>query len=195
MSAGNMPGLARLIEFHRQKSHIVRQLIEGQETAVSSRPGRPVNDNDNGGEQDCPVLHEAIGHLRPDQMRREHIPQAIAEMEEILRATERSADEIMSKAEELMEKEEAMDGAIAILEACAFQDLVGQRASKVRKLLESLEERFHSLVHETGVPDRFDDIDEDELAEERRRKELILHGPQMSGEGVSQDEIDALLAS
>jgi chemotaxis protein CheZ len=54
---------------------------------------------------------------------------------------------------------------------------------------------MHSLVHETDVEDSFEHMDEDELLEERRRKELILHGPQMSGEGVSQDEIDALLGA
>ena len=36
---------------------------------------------------------------------------------------------------------------------------------------------------------------EEEMEEERRRKELILHGPQLTGEGVSQDEIDALLGA
>jgi chemotaxis protein CheZ len=32
-----------------------------------------------------------------------------------------------------------------------------------------------------------------ETDEERRKRELILHGPQHSGEGVSQDDIDAML--
>ena len=32
----------------------------------------------------------------------------------------------------------------------------------------------------------------EETEAERRRRELILHGPQHKGEGVSQDDIDAL---
>jgi len=33
-----------------------------------------------------------------------------------------------------------------------------------------------------------------ETAEEKRQRELILHGPQHAGEGVNQADIDALLA-
>ena len=70
-------------------------------------------------------------------------------------------DVIMSKAENLMELEPAMDDAISILEACSFQDIVGQRLAKVTELLETLEERFHSLVHETGIADKLDAVSDE----------------------------------
>ncbi len=181
-----MPGLARLIEHHKTKSHILKTILDNN---LASGPVMAA------GEEGCTVLQDAIGQLRPDQLRRQSIPEAIAELREIAAMTENSVDMIMQKTETLMELEPALDDAMEILQACSFQDIAGQRLAKVTQLLENLEERLHSLVHETGIDDRFDAIDEDELEAERRRKELILHGPQMDGEGVSQDEIDALLGA
>ncbi len=186
MVTGKGLGLAQLIDFHKKKSHILRSILD------TSLSGKAANANEG---ENCPVLHEAIGHLRPDELRRQSIPDAIAELREIRAMTENSVDQIMSRAETLMENEGSMDDAVSILEACSFQDIVGQRLSKVTELLDSLEERFHSLVHETGIADSLEGMGEEELEEERRRKELILHGPQLTGDGVSQDEIDALLGA
>jgi chemotaxis protein CheZ len=181
-----MPGLARLIEFHKEKSHIMRSVLE-----VSLKDGSNRQSDENG----CTVLHDAIGQLRPDQMRRHSIPAAISELREIRSMTENSVETIMEKTEPLMDLEPALDNAMAIFEACGFQDIAGQRLAKVTELLVTLEERFHSLVHETGVADTTDALGDEELEIERRRKELILHGPQFTGDGVSQDEIDALLGA
>lgn len=181
-----MPGLARIVEFHKKNAHILRSVLDislGKDTKGERVP------------QGCTVLQDAIGQLRPDQLRRQSIPEAIAELREIRTITESSVETIMARTEALMEIDPAFDDAMEILQACSFQDIAGQRLAKVTQLLENLEERLHSLVHETGIDDCLDAIDEDELEAERRRKELILHGPQMSGEGVSQDEIDALLGA
>ena len=181
-----MPGLARLIEFHKEKSHIIRSVLN---TNLEDNPKVEVE------AKPCPVLHEAIGELRADQLRREHIPDAIAQLKEIRAVTEQSVDVIMEQAEVAMDKETTMNGAVSILEACSFQDLVGQRVSKVSELLENLEERFHGLINETGIADNMETIGDEELAIESRRKELILHGPQLTGVGVTQEEIDALLGA
>lgn len=181
-----MPGLARLIEFNKEKSYIFQELLlaeDGPCRAVKPEHGY------------CSVISDKVGQLRPHQLRREHLPQALEELQEIRRATEQSVDLIMGKAEVLMEQEANMDDAVSILEACSFQDLVGQRISKVTELLKSLEMRFEGLLNEIGVEDNFDAVDDDELDAERRRKELILHGPQSGDEGVSQDDIDALLGA
>ncbi len=182
-----MPGLAQLIRLHKKKNHILRSVLDRNlendtfDEAVAS--------------EGCTVLQDAIGHLRPDQLRRRSIPEAIAELREIGTINESSVETIMTRSETLMEVEPAFEDAMEILQACSFQDIAGQRLSKVTELLENLEERMHSLVHETGIDDSPDAIGEEEMEIERRRKELILHGPQLTGEGVSQDEIDALLGA
>lgn len=186
MTAGRMPGLAQLIELHKEKSHILRSVLDLNLKHV------PANDV---GEKECVDLQEAVGHLKADQLRKHSIPDAIAELREVGTLTESTVDTIMSKAETLMEQDEALDDAMAILEACSFQDIVGQRLSKVTELLEILEERMHCLAHETGIADNAAALCDKELEIEMRRKELILHGPQLTGNGVTQDEIDALLGA
>ncbi len=186
MTPNKMLSLSQLIETHKKKSHILQSLL-----GISLRAGTKKEQDG----QPCTALQDAIGQLRPDQMRRLAIPEAIAELHEIGKLNEYSVNLIMEKAESLMEHEPALDDAMEILQACSFQDIAGQRLAKVTELLETLEERFHSLVHETGVEDSLDTMGEEELDIERRRKEQILHGPQLTGDGVSQDEIDALLGA
>lgn len=78
----------------------------------------------------------------------------------------------------------------AVFEACAFQDITGQRVTKVVKLLMFIEERVNSLVSIWG---------EDELASttvaeaEKGEYEKYLNGPQLKGGGVSQADIDRML--
>ena len=186
MTPNKMLSLSQLIETHKKKSHIMQSLLDISLSAEGAS-------GENG--ENCTVLHDAIGQLRPDQMRRRAIPEAISELREIGKLNENCVNLIMEKTESLMEHDEALDDAMEILQACSFQDIAGQRLAKVTDLLEMLEERFHSLVHETGVEDSLDAMGDDELEAERRRKELILHGPQLTGDGVSQDEIDALLGA
>jgi len=138
-------------------------------------------------------LRQAVGRFAPTRLRSEQIPDALAELEEIRLQTEQSANVIMERAEALMDS--SMDEAVGILEACAFQDIVGQRIGKVVEILQSMGTRLDDLIDETGVSDSVPLASDSEPEAERRRRELILHGPQLTGEGVSQDEIDALLGA
>lgn len=76
-----------------------------------------------------------------------------------------------------------------ILEACSFQDITGQRVSKVVKSVTYVEERVNALISVWG---------KDELAkvevegEEKSDDEKLLAGPQMEGQGLDQAAIDAL---
>ncbi|MCF6199412.1 MAG: protein phosphatase CheZ [Hyphomicrobiaceae bacterium] len=192
MAADRMPGLAQLIELHERNSHILRSVLD---VKIGDKPLENEVLKEDAKTEGCTALQEAIGQLRPDQLRRQSIPEAIAELREIGNITEKSVEVIMARTEALMDIDPAFEDAMEILQACSFQDIAGQRLAKVTQLLENLEERLHSLVHETGIDDCMDAIGEDELEAERRAKELILHGPQLTGEGVSQDEIDALLGA
>ena len=165
------------------------------EKAVMERSGDRNEKKAENRNEGCTVLQEAIGQLRPDQLRRKAIPDAIAELREIGSLTESSVEMIMTHSEKLMELNPSCEEAVEILQACSFHDIAGQRLNKVMHLLENLEERLHGLVHETGVEDDLEAMGEEEMEAERRAKELILHGPQKTGEGVSQDEIDALLGA
>ncbi len=147
-------------------------------------------------------MKNEIVDLRAGDMKQNRIPQAGLELDAIVEATEAATHTIMSSAEDIMaadtddvEAYQALvgDKMITIFEACAFQDITGQRISKVVSTLAYIDERVTSFVERLKIMDAEADPVE-ETAEERRKRELILHGPQAAGEGVSQDDIDAMLS-
>lgn len=76
-----------------------------------------------------------------------------------------------------------------VFEACSFQDITGQRISKVVKSITYVEERVNSLIDFWGR-DELDSIDV--AAEVKTEDEKLLNGPQLEGQGLSQDDIDSL---
>lgn len=147
-------------------------------------------------------MKDEIVGLRAGDMKHTRIPQAGRELDMIVEATENATHTIMSTAEEIMaadtsdpEAYQALvgDKMIAIFEACAFQDITGQRISKVVSTLAFIDERVTSFVERLKIMEA-DEGEVEETAEERRQRELILHGPQAAGEGVSQSDIDAMLS-
>jgi chemotaxis protein CheZ len=81
---------------------------------------------------------------------------------------------------------------MTIIEACSFQDLAGQRVSKVVTSLRHVEDRVSRFADVMGVRDA-DQVSE-ETAEEKRARELLLNGPAIGGPETSQDDIDAMFA-
>ncbi|MHA1538191.1 MAG: protein phosphatase CheZ [Alphaproteobacteria bacterium] len=83
---------------------------------------------------------------------------------------------------------------MAIMEACSFQDITGQRITKIVRSMKFVEERVDKMVELWGrkeieaVSSSLDLTTE----EEERDKRLHLSGPQMADEAISQDDIDAL---
>ena len=69
---------------------------------------------------------------------------------------------------------------------------MGQRINKVADMLSTFEKRLTTFRDTTGIQDSAGTHCEIEAAEEQRKQELILHGPQDTEQAVSQDDIDAL---
>ena len=78
----------------------------------------------------------------------------------------------------------------AVFEACSFQDITGQRVSKVVKSVTYVEERINALIEIWGR-NELDNVDV-EPEREKTADEKLTHGPQLPGQGISQDEIDKL---
>ena len=77
----------------------------------------------------------------------------------------------------------------AIFEACAFQDITGQRVTKIVKSVSYVEERVTALREIWGD----DELDKVELkVVDLTEDEKLLHGPQSKAVAISQDEIDKL---
>jgi len=86
---------------------------------------------------------------------------------------------------------------IRIFEACNFQDLTGQRISKVVNTLKFIEERVANMMEIWGGPDSLSSLAEiEEEKEEEKGDEALLNGPPLAGDAnvVSQDDIDSLFS-
>lgn len=77
------------------------------------------------------------------------------------------------------------------MEACSFQDLTGQRVSKVIRSLQFVEERVDAMVALCGH-DTIRQLSEEAAAQIPEPEDVQMHGPQAAGDAISQAEIDAL---
>jgi len=141
-----------------------------------------------------------IAQLRPDEIRSDFIPSATDELDAIVGSTEAATNNILDAAEGLESLGTMLEPELAerlteivttIYESCNFQDLTGQRITKVVKVLKVIEERVDTLVKVFGA-----NIDE----ESKGPKDIVtdddlLNGPQLPDAAKDQAEIDRLMAS
>jgi chemotaxis protein CheZ len=150
------------------------------------------------------TLRREIGAFRPGHLRFDKIPEAGRELDAVVEATETATNAIMQAAEEIMavEADDAPaykalvdEKMLVIFEACSFQDITGQRIRKVVRTLTWIEGRLASLSDALKIGETGEAEDREESDDERRMRELILHGPQHDGEGVSQDFVDDVFSA
>lgn len=151
-------------------------------------------------------LDQVFEKLGSRNLSAKDIPAALVQLTSIREATEGAASLVMDAADQMgliAEKAgiklsgELMDVSINLYEATSFQDICGQRLSKIEALLTNLEQNLAELA---------DKIGDDVIKEEKNQvvfdengfvvdAKSLLNGPQLGGEGQSQDDIDALMAS
>jgi chemotaxis protein CheZ len=160
------------------------------------------------------VAKTEIMSIDPEGISDEHLPTATVELDAIVRATEDATQSIMGAAERIeavaADLDEAngqalTDATTRIFEACGFQDITGQRISKVIKVLHEIEDKVEGLISIFG------DNDPDAREERRRQRAAereqandaapeeiddrdLLQGPQSAEDAISQDDIDAIFA-
>ncbi len=149
-----------------------------------------------------------IAELRPDDINAEHIPAATDELTAIVGSTEQATNTIFEAVESIEAltvkmpedvAEQVSNAITSIFEACGFQDITGQRITKVVTALQKVESRVDDLLMAFG-----DDIQPGERPEKpektttapsgapARPDEDLMNGPQLPDEAISQDDIDAL---
>jgi chemotaxis protein CheZ len=150
-----------------------------------------------------------IASVRAEEISQHDIPLATDELDAVIGAAEEATGTILDAAEtledlckELSETQSAsVQAAVTrIYEACNFQDITGQRISKVVKTLKHIEDRVAALLGAFG----------EEVSKQRASHEgpsgnseapaasaevNLLNGPQLPDEAKKQAEIDAILAS
>jgi len=134
------------------------------------------------------------------------------ELDAIVGGTERATEQILAAAELIdqtannlaaavrNERDQALahdisEYVINIFEACNFQDITGQRITKVVATLKFIEKHIVRMIDIWGGIESFNDVTPEAVAERSGEKKL-LNGPKLENElgHASQDEIDALFA-
>lgn len=146
--------------------------------------------------------HE-INTVRCEDIPTKHIPTASLELDAIGAHLEEATGVILDACERLETAAARAGGEAAaaisdevtrIYEACSFQDIAGQRMTKIVKTLHAIEERVGQLLAALGQepePPRVDRV----AATTVRSDDGLLNGPQAPGAGNSQADIDALFAA
>lgn len=129
------------------------------------------------------------------------------QLEEVVAATEKATETIMGvmeKNEEIVARlqdgetdpdrqvllSRIVENGYEAMEACAFQDITGQRVGKVLKFVEHIEIHINALIDIWGREDI--ENGDGETLDHRSEDEKLLGGPALQNEGISQDEIDNL---
>lgn len=148
-------------------------------------------------------MRSEIGKLQANDLRTSRIPRAGEELDAIVESTEQATHQIMESAETIMGAdpddhdsyvETVNEHIMKIFEACSFQDLTGQRISRVVETLTLIEDRVGRFAEAIGPVGDEDRTNEEESEREKRRRELLLHGPQNKGDAIEQNAVDALLS-
>ncbi|WP_404422588.1 protein phosphatase CheZ [Thalassospira australica] len=158
-------------------------------------------------------IHKAkmqIASLRHPKAEDDRLVNATTELDAIIKDTEMATHTILESAEQIDDlamtlKNSAPNDFVAdhveqiaflvtkIFESCNFQDITGQRINKVVRTLEFVEERVHNMILIWGE-DAFSDlpVPDDNDGMPKNEDDDLLNGPQLEGEGISQDDIDKL---
>ena len=145
-----------------------------------------------------------VRNLGTSDLSQDRIPTAGRELDEVVKATEQATNRIMAAAETILgadgsdpEAYQALvtDNVMEIFEACSFQDITGQRVSKVVQTLEAIETRIDRISHVLGFAQEASaDAGEDQDYRSDREKELLLNGPAFTGEAIEQNDVDEIIS-
>lgn len=157
------------------------------------------------------ILHtkKEIAKLHPLDRNSDRIAAMTDELDAIVSATEGATETILSASEVIEEKterlrlhatseedqelvEDVTDEIMKIFEACNFQDLTGQRITRVVNTLRFIEERVESMIAALGGEEEIKEIATEAQEEVDTTDSRLLHGPTDGETSISQDEIDNL---
>ena len=143
-----------------------------------------------------------IAALRVDDIKERDIPFATDELDAIVAHTASATHNILESCETLDEVASSITGEASaklqdattrIYEACSFQDITGQRITKVVTTLKAIESKIAQIVATFGAGEKIP-IDVEDTPGPSAESDL-LNGPQLPAHAMDQSDIDRLLAS
>lgn len=142
-----------------------------------------------------------ISSVRANEINDKDIPDATDELDAVVESTAQATGNIMDSCDVISEiamkvggedGDRIMEQVTGIYEACSFQDITGQRITKVVKTLKSIETTIKKLT--SVMEEKLPGIADHEHDPEMTFEQSLLNGPQMPTDAISQEDIDKLLA-
>jgi chemotaxis protein CheZ len=145
-------------------------------------------------------LRAAINGLGVLDMTDRKLSAAQLDINEVITVTRSATDEVLETAEVLMGtpktgkdyRQLVEQRMVKLMETCTFQDLTGQRLTRVADTLHAIEERLKTFADTVQCRDGGPRSGARETAREARNRELLLNGPGSEG-ALAQDSIDDLM--
>ena len=146
------------------------------------------------------TARQEIAALKVDDINGSYIPSATDELDAIVAHTAAATESILEACETLdamgttLEGDSArrlQDATVKIYESCSFQDITGQRITKVVSTLKTIELTVARIVATFGKAP----VERNNLEASSLDGNGLLNGPQLPASAMDQSDIDKLLAS
>jgi chemotaxis protein CheZ len=194
----------------KPSEQVTQQMVDGYKAQIAEAAKLKteldiIQDAINQTKQEIATVH-VTGFEGPEMAR------VTNELDAIVGGTQTATETILSNAEEIdqlastlaprLKDEQSLalaqdmqERVIKIFEACNFQDLTGQRITKVVSTLKFIETHIVRMMEIWGGLEAFKGIEAEQMAA-REGDAALLNGPKVAGEAghASQDDIDALFA-
>ena len=181
---------------------VVSQVLQSMEGDVSAADLKFYSEMKELARYICQAKQD-IASIKPDDISTNYIPNATDELDAVVGATEEATNRIMDVCDTLSTiaaectpeiNQKIIACTTAVFEACNFQDITGQRITKVVETLRHIDSRIEAIVKAMGeeihrhgdqhVPTNIHSADPDSA---------LLNGPQLPQNAVSQSAIDQLM--
>jgi chemotaxis protein CheZ len=182
---------------------VVRQVVQSLEGDVSAADLKFYSEL----EELARYIREAkseIASIKPDDISTSFIPDATDELDAVVGATEDATNRIMDVCDEMSAiagecapaiNERLVNCTTKIFEACNFQDVTGQRITKVVETLKHIDARIEAIVKAMG--DEIHRVGKGHTPKNVHSADPekgLLNGPQLPSNAISQSDIDKLLS-
>jgi chemotaxis protein CheZ len=148
---------------------------------------------------------QEIADIKPKEISASHIPHATDELDAVVGATEDATNKIMDVCDTISTlagqcspevNEQLITCTTRIFEACNFQDITGQRITKVVQTLKYIDAKVAAFLKALGEEIHRDGDGDGTLsaASEKDLEKSLLNGPQLPQNAINQEEIDRLMS-
>ena len=166
------------------------------------------------------AMKKELQEFQPEQLTKQHLPEASQQLDAIISMTEQATQTIMDQMDMIGANNQrvrdiltsavpqvdpdmvaSVEDAMAesessitrVLEACSFQDITGQRIQKIVRVMQEVERQILRIIVIFGLARNQGTLDA-QTKKELEKEVIILNGPQLPGQAISQDDIDNMLA-